>query len=233
MKKLVIVLLLSLSFIGFQGCGALIDTCNLTGPPNAPWTIVYTNHVPPLVRSGNVKPDGTFKAPKLGWNCSQVGFAVRFGSNLNLTLAASPSSVYLPGPPSSGTITGSSFDATYGMPRVEYFDSNGYLVGSVYASSVTGGGTSLQANTPDLSNAYSGTYQIKVTNVTYDGYYLNKVGSATMTAWGRDRPDSDGDGWYDDEDCDPYDPYLNYDCNGNCGGGGYGPPYEVPTYCGY
>jgi hypothetical protein len=36
-----------------------------------------------------------------------------------------------------------------------------------------------------------------------------------MTAWGRDRPDSDGDGWYDDEDCNPYDPYLNYDCS-NC-----------------
>jgi hypothetical protein len=179
-----------------------------------------------------VKPDGTFKAPKLGWNCSQVGFAVRFGSNLNLTLSASPSSVYLPSPPTSGTITGQSFDPTYGMPRVEYFDGSGYLVGSVNASSVTGG-TSLQANTPDLSNAYSGTYQIKVTNVTYDGYYLNKVGSATMTAWGRDRPDSDGDGWYDDEDCSPYDPYLNYDCNGNCGGGGYGPPYQVPTYCEY
>ena len=96
---------------------------------------------------------------------------------------------------------------------VEYFDSNGYMVGSVYASSVASGGTSLQANMPDLSSAYSGTYQVKVTNKRSQGYYAHVVGAATMNAWGRDRPDSDGDGWYDDEDCDPYDPYLNYSCS--------------------
>jgi hypothetical protein len=68
---------------------------------------------------------------------------------------------------------------------------------------------------------YSGNYQIKVVNKTYDGYYLNTVGTASMNAWGRDRPDSDGDGWYDDEDCDPYDPYYNNNCGGGtCGGYG-------------
>jgi hypothetical protein len=136
---------------------------------------------------------------------------------LGLSLSASPASVYLPSPPASGTITGQSFDVTYGMPQVDYFDSNGYLVGSVNATSVSGGGTSLQANMPDLSYVYSGTYKVKVTNKTYDGYYMNIVGSATMTGWGRDRPDSDGDGWYDDEDCNPYDPSLNYDCSNHCG----------------
>jgi hypothetical protein len=127
--------------------------------------------------------------------------------------------VSLPSPPATGTITGQSFETTYGMPMVEYFDSNGYLVASVYATSVSSDGTSLQANMPNLSNVYSGTYQVKVTNKTYDGYYLNVVGSATVTTWGRDRPDTDGDGWYDDEDCDPYDPYLNYSCIQTCGGG--------------
>jgi hypothetical protein len=74
---------------------------------------------------------------------------------------------------------------------------------------------------PDLSYVYSGTYQVKVTNKTYDGYYLNIVGQAPMTGWGRDRSDSDGDGWYDDEDCNPYDPYLNNNCyQENCGGYG-------------
>jgi hypothetical protein len=239
MKKIVLVVTLSLASLCLvftsSGCGALIDYCNLTGPPNAPWIVVYTNHLPPLVRTGNVRPDGTFKAPKLGWNCSQVGFAVRFGNNFNVALSASPASVYLPSPPASGTMSGQSFDATYGMPRVDYFDSNGYLIGSANATSVTNGGTSLQANMPDLSYVYSGTYQVKVTNMTSEGHYLDIVGSASMTGWGRDRTDSDGDGWYDDEDCSPYDPYLNTNCDGGCGGGGttYGPPYEAPTFCQY
>jgi hypothetical protein len=217
MKKILIVLSLSLVFI-LPGCKFVDPNCSYNdGPPNAPWTIVYSDQV--TVRSGNVKPDGTFKVPKFGGEtCAQIRLRVRFGSNLNLTLAASPSSVYLPSPPASGTITGQSFAATYGMPRVDYFDSNGYLIGSAYATSVSSDGTWLQANLPDLSYVYSGTYQVKVINKTYDGHYLNIVGSATLTGWGRDRPDSDGDGWYDDEDCDPYNPSLNYNCNQNCDG---------------
>ncbi|MFL6254130.1 MAG: hypothetical protein ACJ74T_03845 [Pyrinomonadaceae bacterium] len=132
--------------------------------------------------------------------------------------------MYLPSPPTTATITGQSFDTTYGSPKVEYFDSNGYLVGSVYANSVSGDGTSLQANVPDLSYVYSGTYQVQITNLTSDGYYSHIVGSAPMTGWGRDRPDSDGDGWYDDQDCDPYDPYYTNNCGGEtCGGYGNEP----------
>jgi hypothetical protein len=112
------------------------------------------------------------------------------------------------------------------MPLVEYFDGNGYYCGSVYATSVSSGGTSLQASMPDLSYIYSGTYQVKVTNKTDTGYYLDLVGSATMTGWGRDRVDSDGDGWYDDEDCDPYDPFRNSSCVETCGGDGR-TPYTI------
>lgn len=220
MKKimLLLMLLLSLMFV-LPGCGFVYPTCNYSGgPPNAPWTIVYSDQV--TVRSGNVRPDGTFTVQKIGnENCTQIRSRVRFGSNLNLSLSASPASVYLPSPPSSGTITGQSFDATYGMPKVEYRDGNGYLIGSVLATSVAGGGTSLDASLPDLSYVYSGSYQVKVTNRTYDGYFLNIIGTATMSAWGRDRPDSDGDGWYDDEDCSPYDPSMNYNCSETCGGG--------------
>ena len=131
----------------------------------------------------------------------------------NLSLSAGPSSIDLLSPPSTVTITGDLFDQTYGMPRVEYFDSNGFLVGSVYATSVSGS-TSLTASVPDLSSAYTGNWLIRVTNKTYQGYYAHTVGTAEFSAYGRDRYDSDGDGWYDDEDCAPYDPTLNSYCDG-------------------
>lgn len=233
MRKLLIVLSLCLAplclVFTFSGCGALMSYCTYTdGPPNAPWIITYSDLT---VRTGNVSPNGTFKILKHGGEtCSQLRLRVGFGNNFGIALAASPASVYLPSPPASGTITGQSFDATYGMPRVDYFDSNGYLIGSADATSVSGDGTSLQANMPDLSYVYSGNYQVKVTNKRYDGYYMNIVGSAPMTGWGRDRPDSDGDGWYDDEDCDPYDPSRNYDCQ-NCGGYNDGGFYTEPRLC--
>jgi hypothetical protein len=223
---LLLACLLSLVLL-LPGCSA-ITGCNYNdGPPNAPWTIVYSDQ--DTVRSGNVKPDGTFNVPKYGGeSCSQIRQRVHFGTNLNLSLAASPSSVDLNNPPTSGTITGQGFDATYGMPRIDYFDTNtGFLMGSVEATSVNSAGTSLQANLPDLSSVYSGTYRVKVTNKTYDGFYLNIVGWTDMTGWGRDRPDSDGDGIYDDEDCDPYDPY-NSSCAETCGGYGN----EPLTLCG-
>jgi hypothetical protein len=231
MKKLVIVLLLSLSFI-LPGCGGGGNqNCTLYGlTPGATYLVFITGSSGIAITLTRVANSNGAIIVQTTANCSNV-YAV-LATNSNLSLSASPSSVYLPSPPSTATITGQSFDTTYGMPRVEYFDGNGYLVGSVYATSVSGG-TSLQASVPNLSNAYSGTYQIRVTNKTYQGYYAHTVGSATMTAWGRDRTDSDGDGWYDDQDCDPYDPYLNYDCGGNCGGGGSGPPYEAPTFCQY
>jgi hypothetical protein len=225
MKKILPALAFSLLLM-LSACNPFATQyCNLTGPPNMPYRINYpcvstdTNPCfgPGDIATGTVKPDGTFRVPQRGFSCSGLQSIARFGSNLGLTLSASPASVYLPTPPASGTITGQSFDATYGMPQVEYFDSNGYLVGSVIATSVSSGGTSLQANMPDLSYVYSGNYHVKVTNKTYDGYYLNIVGSAPMTGWGRDRPDSDGDGWYDDEDCAPYDANYNYSCPEPCG----------------
>ena len=231
MKKLVTVLLLSIVFI-LPGCGGGgNNNCTLYGlTPGATYLVFITGSNGIAITLTRVANSNGAIIVQTTANCSNV-YAV-LATNSNLALSASPSSIYLPSPPSTATITGQSFDATYGMPRVEYFDGNGYLVGSVYATSVSGG-TSLQASVPDLSNAYSGTYQIKVTNVTYEGHYLNKVGSATMTAWGRDRPDSDGDGWYDDEDCAPDDPSLNYNCAEICGGGSSGPPYQVPTFCEY
>jgi len=223
MKKILLALMLSLAFI-LPGCGGNVsqNNCGFSGPANAIYLVIY----PDGERLSGFTPvtGGLFLVPKRGYTCNQL--SVRYGISLGFTLSASPSSVYLPSPPASVTMSGQSFDATYGMPRVDYFDSNGYLVGSVGATSVSNGGTSLQANMPNLSYVYSGTYQVKVTNKTYDGYYLNIVGQAPMTGWGRDRPDSDGDGWYDDEDCNPYDPYFTNNCNTEtCGGYGTTPRY--------
>jgi hypothetical protein len=217
MKKILLALMLSLAFI-LSGCGgANPNSCSFPGTsPGGRYTVSYPDG---HLIFGVTNSYGNLIVPNRGYSCGQL--RVRLGDNFGFTLSASPASVYLPSPPATGTITGQSFDATYGMPEVNYFDGNGYLVGGVYATSVSSDGTSLQVSTPDLSYVYSGNYQIKVTNKTYDGYYLNVVGSAPMTAWGRDRPDSDGDGWYDDEDCSPYDPSLNYNCNQeNCGGYG-------------
>lgn len=226
MKKILPIVLLLMG-LGVQGCvigfpSFTTDCGPYPGPPGANWVARYPDG---QTTGGTVGPSGTFKVKPRGFDCATI--MVLVGSSFGLALSASPTSVYLPSPPATGTITGQQFDATHGMPVVEYFDSNGFLVGSAYASSVSGDGTWLQGYLPDLSNAYSGNYSIKVTNKRSDGYYLNVVGTATVTAWGRDRPDSDGDGWYDDEDCAPYDPFMATNCIQTCGG----TPTEHLTIC--
>lgn len=229
MKKILLAFSLLLVYV-FSGCSLPgFETCtiNHTGAglpliPGETYSIVYSQTLnPPIIVTKTASSNGTITVASHGQPCSSL-LATRI-TNSNLTLAASPASVYLPSPPATATITGQGFDTTYGMPQVDYFDSNGYLVGSVYANSVSSDGTSLQAAMPDLSYVYSGTYQVKVTNKTDEGYYVHIVGFAPMTGWGRDRVDSDGDGWYDDEDCDPYDPYRNSSCVETCGGDGITP----------
>jgi hypothetical protein len=224
MRKILFVFSLALALVlsgcNFPGSGTCTVNHTGTGQPLIPgetYLIIYSQTLnPTIIISRTAGSNGTITVASHGQPCTSL-VATRV-TNSNLALAASPSSVYLPSPPATATITGQSFDTTYGMPTVEYFDSNGYMIGSVYASFVSSDGTSLQASVPDLSSVYSGTYQVKVTNKTYEGYYAAIVGSATMTGWGRDRVDSDGDGWYDDEDCDPYDPYRNSSCIETCGG---------------
>jgi hypothetical protein len=213
MKKMLPLLLLLFVFI-LPGCVPSNNTCFFSGlTPNSSYLFVFN------LTNGGTQPviglslsNGTVVIPKPvgAVSCNSVQIILRLNSNLSLS--ASPSSIDLTSPPSTATVTGQSFDTTYGMPRVDYYDGNGYLLGSAYATSVSGG-TSLTANVPDLSAAYSGSYQIKVTNKTSSGYYSHTVGTANVSAYGRDRLDSDGDGWYDDEDCDPYDPYRNTWCN--------------------
>lgn len=216
MKKILPLLLLVFLFM-LPGCGGggPSNTCTFNNlSPNATYLLVFD--VGNGARQEVVATSDSFgriivPIPVGATSCGATIIVLRLNSNV--PLSASPSSINLNSPPSTVTITGQSFDTTYGMPRVDYYDGNGYLVGSVFATSVSGG-TSLTANVPDLSAAYSGSYQIKVTNKASQGYYSHTVGSVNISAWGRDRPDSDGDGWYDDEDCDPYDPSRSTWCGG-------------------
>jgi hypothetical protein len=214
-------LLVLLFALFLSSCGSSSNTCSFSGlVPNATYLIVITS------TSNGIPENFTRVASSSGTisvstsaSCSNV-VAVQVVNSPGIGLNPDPGVIFLPNPPAKVIIAGQSFDTTYGMPRVEYFDGNGYLVGSVYASSVSGDGASLEANVPDLSSAYSGTYQIRVTNKAYEGYYTHIVGTASVTAWGRDRADSDGDGWYDDQDCAPDDPYMYTNCTepDTCGG---------------
>lgn len=96
-----------------------------------------------------------------------------------------PSDIDLQSPPSSFTITGEGIDATYGMPLIDYYDQSGTLVAETTATSVGSDGTCLQANTPNLSAVYSGTYIVVVRTASYDGSY-ELVGTAPINATGRD-----------------------------------------------
>jgi hypothetical protein len=228
MKKILPLLLLSLVLL-ISGCSSSSSSyCTFSGlTPYGGYLIFYTSNGSQTAITRYASANGTITVYLYASSCSSA--AVVAIINSGYTLTATPSSIDLNNPPATVTITGQGFDTTYGMPRVEYFDGNGFLLGSVYANSVSGGGTSLEANVPNLSSAYSGTYQIRVTNKTYLGYYNHIVGFASVTAFGRDRPDSDGDGYYDDQDCAPYDPYMWVDCGTEtCGGYGDVPP----TLCG-
>jgi hypothetical protein len=211
MKKILSLLLLLFAFI-LPGCGPSTEPCFLYGyTPNSLYQISVSVNGSLKVFNGNSNSIGTILYNSTV-GCGNVTNVIRLIFS-NLSLSANPTSIDLLSPPATATITGDLFDTTYGMPRVEYFDGNGYLVGSVFATSVSSS-TSLTASVPDLSSAYSGSYLIRVTNKTYQGYYAHTVGTANFSAYGRDRYDSDGDGWYDDEDCDPYDPYRGAYCNG-------------------
>jgi hypothetical protein len=224
--------LLAFTFIVMLSIGAC-------GPPNGErlcppgYSCGYPTYTSVLI----IFQDGSQKTVSTGINgCiayysrnhGDCGYVFRIGNNFGFFLTASPSGVDLTAPPSSVAISGQGMSGAYGMPKVEYFDGDGYQIGTVTATWVSGDGTQLTAPIPDLSYAYSGTYQVVVTNAQEGGYYIDRVGTATMDCWGRDHPDSDGDGVYDEDDCYPWDS-SRWECDTN--GCGQQDPHGIQMPC--
>jgi hypothetical protein len=230
MKKSIILFLMCLMMASIAGCGGgnppPPPPCGQCGfLPNSRVVIRFPDGFLAEAMSDVL---GCLRYPKHNGSCGQVFPA----TNLGLSLTASPSSINLNAQPWSATVYGQSMSATYGMPQVKYFDGNGFMVGKTTATWVSADGTQMTAPVPDLSGAWSGTYQLVVTNKKSNGLYTETVGSAWVNCWGRDRPDSDGDGVYDDQDCYPMDPsrWNCFEPGGGCGPQNPGGPQMPCTY---
>lgn len=261
----------------FLAVFALIQGCGRIGCPGTPPDCV--RHISPVLAGFRVTlryPDNSLldvrvndngdiffprpRAPFCDFNtpqeicCFQV---MAVGVRPRFAFSASTTSINLQAPPSSIVIYGQDITADYGMPVVWVWDWNGRLVAGKEASAVASDGTWCQVDNLELTNCYSGTYTIVVsTTINYHTYL--ELGEVTITGWGRDLIDADGDGWPNDRDCDDSNPYVypaaypdcsgyNYDanCNGiadvdefecNSGGGGGCGVYsqsmpETPIYC--
>jgi hypothetical protein len=89
----------------------------------------------------------------------------------------SPTPAYVSAPPSSGTVYGSGFSTTHGMPMLQYFNLNGTYVTQENASYVSPDGTVLTVPGGSLSTLPNGTYAGLVNNINADGS-LNYIGAA-------------------------------------------------------
>ena len=129
---------------------------------------------------------GQLTNPNMDVSANQTKVAQCLTFGFIFPFAASPDSIDLQSQPSTMSMTGSGLTTTYGMPRLAYMDPyTGNLIAATTATSVSGDGTWLQANVPDLSALYSGSYTVFVSNVLADGS-LEYVGAASVTAYGRD-----------------------------------------------
>src|SRR5690348_14040167 len=84
-----------------SGCGPYY------GPPGAPYTVTYPDAITTIA---TIPGSGQFSVASRNYSCNQL--IVLVGNNFGRTLSAAPSSVYIPSPPTSGSITGEGFDAT-------------------------------------------------------------------------------------------------------------------------
>lgn len=80
-----------------------------------------------------------------------------------------PNPLLADNPPSVVQIAGNGFSATYGMPLVQYFDSNGTLVAQMQATAIAPDGTWIQAPTPNMQSIPLGVYAGVIKNANASG----------------------------------------------------------------
>ena len=96
---------------------------------------------------------------------------------------ASPATVDVNSPPTTGMITGQGISTTYGMPSVTYYTDSGTLAAEQTATSVAPDGSWLQGPVPDFSSLYNGVYTLLVLNKNADGT-STIIGSAYIEVTG-------------------------------------------------
>src|SRR6185503_4675902 len=119
----------------FSGGGCGVSYCCHDGPANSRFVAQFV--------------DGSIEQGKIGSACggpictgtdrihanNTCAQWFEAGLHFGFSRTASPSGVDLNSPPTSTTVSGQAIDATYGMPSVEYYDSSGFFIGSVSATS--------------------------------------------------------------------------------------------------
>ncbi len=99
-----------------------------------------------------------------------ISYIIPAGAGLTVNaFTVAPNPVYTDVPPATVTLSGNGFKCTYGMPLVQYFDTNGNVSAATRASACAADGTWISTPTPSLTALVSGTYLGIVSNANVSG----------------------------------------------------------------
>jgi hypothetical protein len=196
-------LLLTFSLLALAVLGCVTPTCDRCDPgryrPGATYSLTYppgdANAVSSVVAdaSGCIhypRPDSTNNCGSVKASLSGTGF-----------FFFAPSTIDFQAPSATFTITGTDIDASNGMPLIQITHS-GVLVAQTTATEVGNDGTWLQAQTPDLTYAYTGTYDVQVSTADESGQYF-VLSYATMDVINNDPPPPPPDPCDGNPNCNP------------------------------